>query len=569
MAAQNRQRLGDILVQTGIITPEQLAEALDEQKHSGERLGNVLVKKGYLTEQRLIEVLEFQLGIPHVVLAKRQISADTIALVPEALARKYRIFPVERIGDRLILGMVDPTDVFAIDELRLSLKMEIQPVIVTEEDLNRAFNQYFGMTTSVQEVFKDLDVQIEEESSDEPQADLEALVEEAPIVRLVNLIITQAVKERASDIHMEPTERDLIIRYRIDGKLKQMMTSPKNTQAAIISRVKIISGMNIAERRLPQDGRIQMRVEGIPIDLRVSCLPTIFGEKIVMRILFKDNVLMKMEKLGFLPETLKRFRTIYNQPHGIILVTGPTGSGKSTTLSAVLNELNSPEENIMTVEDPVEYQIPGVNQVQVNVKAGLTFASALRAFLRQDPDIIMVGEIRDKETAQIATQAALTGHLVLSTLHTNDAPSTVTRLIDMGIEPFMVASTLIGVLAQRLIRGVCPECKTSYLLDKDHMYYEVVAKSLPEYRPEQLVFWKGAGCRQCNGTGYAKRLAIHEVLLINSELKRLIVKNVPADVLKEAAVRNGMDTLFVDGLRKALEGKTTLEEVFGAAYINE
>jgi len=569
LAAQNRQRLGDILVQTGIITPEQLAEALDEQKHSGERLGNVLVKKGYLTEQRLIEVLEFQLGIPHVVLAKRQISADTIALVPEALARKYRIFPVERIGDRLILGMVDPTDVFAIDELRLSLKMEIQPVIVTEEDLNRAFNQYFGMTTSVQEVFKDLDVQIEEESSDEPQADLEALVEEAPIVRLVNLIITQAVKERASDIHMEPTERDLIIRYRIDGKLKQMMTSPKNTQAAIISRVKIISGMNIAERRLPQDGRIQMRVEGIPIDLRVSCLPTIFGEKIVMRILFKDNVLMKMEKLGFLPETLKRFRTIYNQPHGIILVTGPTGSGKSTTLSAVLNELNSPEENIMTVEDPVEYQIPGVNQVQVNVKAGLTFASALRAFLRQDPDIIMVGEIRDKETAQIATQAALTGHLVLSTLHTNDAPSTVTRLIDMGIEPFMVASTLIGVLAQRLIRGVCPECKTSYLLDKDHMYYEVVAKSLPEYRPEQLVFWKGAGCRQCNGTGYAKRLAIHEVLLINSELKRLIVKNVPADVLKEAAVRNGMDTLFVDGLRKALEGKTTLEEVFGAAYINE
>lgn len=569
MAAQNRQRLGDILVQTGIITPEQLAEALNEQKHSGERLGNVLVKKGYLTEQRLIEVLEFQLGIPHVVLAKRQISADTIALVPEALARKYRIFPVERIGDRLILGMVDPTDVFAIDELRLSLKMEIQPVIVTEEDLNRAFNQYFGMTTSVQEVFKDLDVQIEEESSDEPQADLEALVEEAPIVRLVNLIITQAVKERASDIHMEPTERDLIIRYRIDGKLKQMMTSPKNTQAAIISRVKIISGMNIAERRLPQDGRIQMRVEGIPIDLRVSCLPTIFGEKIVMRILFKDNVLMKMEKLGFLPETLKRFRTIYNQPHGIILVTGPTGSGKSTTLSAVLNELNSPEENIMTVEDPVEYQIPGVNQVQVNVKAGLTFASALRAFLRQDPDIIMVGEIRDKETAQIATQAALTGHLVLSTLHTNDAPSTVTRLIDMGIEPFMVASTLIGVLAQRLIRGVCPECKTSYLLDKDHMYYEVVAKSLPEYRPEQLVFWKGAGCRQCNGTGYAKRLAIHEVLLINSELKRLIVKNVPADVLKEAAVRNGMDTLFVDGLRKALEGKTTLEEVFGAAYINE
>lgn len=567
MATQNRQRLGDILVQTGIITHEQLIEALDEQKRSGERLGSVLVKKGYLTEQRLIEVLEFQLGIPHVVLAKRQIAPDAIALVSEALAKKYRIFPVERIGDRLVLGMVDPTDILAIDDLKLSLKMEIQPVIVTEEDLNRAFNQYFGISGTVQDVFKDLEIEIEEDKQDE-QAEV-AEVDEAPIVRLVNLIITQAVKERASDIHIEPTERDLVVRYRIDGRLKQMMTSPKNTQAAIISRIKIISGMNIAEKRVPQDGRIQMRVEGVAIDLRVSSIPTVFGEKIVMRILFKNNVLVKMDKLGFLPDTLSKFRAVYNQPHGIILVTGPTGSGKSTTLSAVLNELNSPEDNIMTVEDPVEYQIPGVNQVQVNVKAGLTFAAALRSFLRQDPDIIMVGEIRDKETAQIATQAALTGHLVLSTLHTNDAPSTFTRLIDMGIEPFMVASTVIGVLAQRLIRGVCPECKESYQLTPDDPYYHIVMKSLPGLKSEQLVFYRGKGCRQCHGTGYSKRLAIHEVMITNNELKSKIIQNVPANVLKEAAIENGMMTLFMDGVFKALEGRTTLEEVVGAAYVNE
>ncbi|HPT86738.1 MAG TPA: type II secretion system ATPase GspE [Bacillota bacterium] len=570
MAAQNRQRLGDILVQTGIITPEQLAEALDEQKHSGERLGNVLVKKGYLTEQRLIEVLEFQLGIPHVVIAKRHISPDVVALVPETLARKYRIFPVERNGDRLVLGMVDPTNILAIDDLRLSLKMEIQPVIVTEEDLNHTFNQYYGIKESVRDVFKDMDVEIEETKSDEPSMDaIESMVDDAPIVRLVNLIITQAVKERASDIHLEPTEKELVVRYRVDGRLRQMMTTPKNTQPAIISRIKIISGMNIAEKRIPQDGRIQMRVDGVPIDLRVSSVPTVFGEKIVMRILFKNNVLVKMDKLGFLPETLEKFRSVYRNPHGIILVTGPTGSGKTTTLSAVLNELNSPEENIMTVEDPVEYQIPGINQVQVNVKAGLTFASALRAFLRQDPDIIMVGEIRDKETAQIATQAALTGHLVLSTLHTNDAPSSITRLIDMDIEPFLVASTVIGVLAQRLVRAICEGCKEAYQIQPNDVYYSIVREWLRELPEERLIFYKGKGCRQCNGTGYAKRVALHEVLVVDKDIRYLIGKNVPSTELKEAAMKSGMITLFKDGLLKALEGKTTLEEVIRVAYTRE
>jgi type IV pilus assembly protein PilB len=444
--------------------------------------------------------------------------------------------------------------------------MEIQPVIVTEEDLERALSKYYGIQGTVAEVFKDLDIEFEEEEKKEEEPTGEELVEDAPIVRLVNLIISQAVKERASDIHLEPAEKELVVRYRVDGMLRRVMTSPKNTQAAIISRVKIISGMNIAEKRLPQDGRIQLRVEGIPVDIRVSSIPTVHGEKIVMRILFKTGVLTKMERLGFLPETLEKFRSVYRQPHGIILVTGPTGSGKSTTLSAVLNELNAPEVNIMTVEDPVEYQIPGVNQVQVNQKAGLTFAAALRSFLRQDPDIIMVGEIRDNETARIATQAALTGHLVLSTLHTNDAPSSITRLIDMEIEPFLVASTVIGVVAQRLVRGVCDGCKESYHLDPVDPFYGSVRENLPDIPEEKLIFYRGKGCRQCNGTGYARRLAIHEVLIMDPQLRALISRDVPAGMIKEEAVKMGMKTLFQDGLIKALQGKTTLEEVVRVSY---
>ncbi len=565
MANIGKQKLGDLLVRHGFITEKQLADALEAQKKSGSRLGSILVKDGTLSELTLIEVLEFQLGIPHVILAKKNIPPGVVAAVPENLLRKYKVFPVEKSGNRLVLGMIDPTDVLALDELRMTLNLEIQPVIVTEEDLNRAINQYFGIRGSIEEVFKELDVQFEEQQ-EEASDDLEA-AEEAPIIRLVNLIMTQAVKERASDIHIEPTERELSVRYRVDGHLKKVMTSPKNTQPAIISRIKIISGMDIAEKRVPQDGRIQLRVEGVAIDLRVSAIPTVFGEKIVMRLLFKNSIMAKMENLGFVPATLEKFRTIYKQPHGIILVTGPTGSGKSTTLSAVLNELNKPDINIMTVEDPVEYQIPGVNQVQVNTKAGLTFAAALRSFLRQDPDIVMVGEIRDKETAQIASQAALTGHLVLSTLHTNDAPSTVTRLIDMGIEPFLVASTVAGVLAQRLVRALCRDCRTPYKLDAKDPFYRMVAGSIPGFDPDKHLFYKGQGCSQCAGTGYARRIALHEVLIMNPELRSLVSQNVPSGVIKEAAIKHGMAPLFYDGLAKALEGKTSLEEVIRTAYI--
>ena len=564
--AGNKKKLGDLLVQTGYIPPEILQEGLKEQDKTGERLGKILVAKGYITEQNLIEALEFQLGIPHVVLAKRDIPPEVLAAVPENVAKKYKVFPVEKKGNRLVLGMVDPTDVLALDNLRLLLNMEIQPVIVTEEDLERALSKYYGLEDTVAEVFKDLDIEFEEDKQEEEPADVEQMIEEAPIVRLVNLILTQAIKERASDVHLEPNEKELVVRYRVDGVLRRVTASPKNTQAAIISRVKIISGMNIAEKRLPQDGRIQLRVEGIPVDLRVSCIPTVHGEKVVMRILFKSSVLTRMERLGFLPEALEKFRRIYRQPHGIILVTGPTGSGKSTTLSAVLNELNTPDVNIMTVEDPVEYQISGVNQVQVNLKAGLTFASALRSFLRQDPDIIMVGEIRDNETARIATQAALTGHLVLSTLHTNDAPSSITRLVDMGIEPFLVASTVIGVVAQRLVRGICDGCKNPYRLEPSDPHYQNVRENLPDYPEEKLLFYRGKGCRQCNGTGYARRMAVHEILLLNQKLRAMISKDVPAGALKEEAVKEGMKTLFQDGLLKALQGQTTLEEITRASY---
>ena len=377
------------------------------------------------------------------------------------------------------------------------------------------------------------------------------------------------MKERASDIHLEPNEKELGVRFRVDGRLRQVMTSPKNTQGAIISRIKIISGMNIAEKRVPQDGRIEVRVEGVAVDLRVSAIPTVFGEKIVMRLLFKNNVLTKMELLGFSPENLDKFRSVYQQPHGIILVTGPTGSGKSTTLSAVLNELKSPEVNIMTVEDPVEYQVPGVNQVQVNIQAGMTFALALRSFLRQDPDVIMVGEIRDNETAQIATQAALTGHLVLSTLHTNDAPSSITRLIDMKIEPFLVASTVGGIIAQRLVRMICSSCKVTYLLNPNEPNYKIVQDNLPDHTPDQFVFYHAKGCNQCNNTGYSKRIAVHEVLIINPEVRMKINKNVSAAEIKTVATQTGMKTLLQDGLLKALAGKTTLEEVIRVTYTNE
>lgn len=569
MAVTVKRRLGELLLEAGYINAAQLNEGLERQKENGLRLGATLVQLGYLSEQSLIEVLEFQLGVPHVNLAKRKIDPAVASLVPENVARKYKCFAVERQGKKLLLAMSDPTDVFALDDLKQILGGEIVPAIATEDDLKRAIDGFFGIKGSVEEVFKDFEIEIDEEK-DEEEADVLAQVEEAPIVRFVNLIITQGVRLRASDIHIEPTEREVAIRYRVDGRLRQELASPRNTQAAIIARIKIISNMNIAEKRIPQDGRIQMRVEGQAIDLRVSSLPTIFGEKIVMRILYKSSTTIKLESLGFLPDALALFRSIYTRPYGIILVTGPTGSGKSTTLSSVLGELNAPDVNILTVEDPVEYQIAGVNQVQVNNKAGLSFAIALRAFLRQDPDIIMVGEIRDGETARIATQAALTGHLVLSTLHTNDATSAITRLIDMDIEPFLVSSTVIGVVAQRLVRGICRDCRETYEIAPSDALHGMIRSNVPDLPADRpITLYRGRGCQQCNNRGYKGRTAITEILVPNAEIQALTNKRVSAEVIREAAIKNGMRTLLMDGLQKAVKGATTVDEVVRVAYTGE
>ncbi|MGE5551673.1 MAG: GspE/PulE family protein [Bacteroidota bacterium] len=570
MAIGVKRRLGELLIEAGYINTSQLDEALEQQKATGERIGATLVKLGYLDAQSLIEVLEFQLGIPHINLTKRKIDPAIACLVPEQVAKKYRCFAVERQGKKLLLAMLDPTDVFALDDLKLTLGYEIVPAITTEDDFRQVMETYYGMAGSMEDAVKDLEIEIEEEAKAEEVDEL-ALVQEAPIVKFVNVVITQGVRLKASDIHIEPTEVGVVIRYRVDGKLRQELTSPRNTQAAIIARIKIMSNMNIAEKRVPQDGRIQMRVEGYSVDLRVSSLPTIFGEKIVMRILFKGSGTTKLDALGFLPDSLSTFRSMYMRPHGIILVTGPTGSGKSTTLSSVLGELNSREVNICTVEDPVEYQINGINQVLVNTKTGLTFAAALRAFLRQDPDIIMVGEIRDGETARIATQAALTGHLVLSTLHTNDAPSSITRLIDMGIEPFLVSSTVIGILAQRLVRGICRNCRESYEVTPGEKLHGMIVRAhqgeLPADQP--ITLYRGRGCGQCNNRGYSGRTAIHELLMMNLEIQALTNKQVSAEVIREAAIKNGMRTLLVDGLIKAVKGMTTVDEVMRAAYVGE
>lgn len=566
MAPGNKKRIGELLVEANYITQAQLAQALDLQKTDGRRIGRILVGLGYLTEQSLIEVLEFQLGIPHVILAKRAIPPEVVKLVPETMARKYKVFPVEKHGNQLMLGMVDPADVFAIDDLKIQLGFEIQPLIISEEDLNRAFTSFFGFGDQAKEVFKELGEQIQI-TDDGPDDDNDAGANEAPIVKLVNMIIGQAVRQRASDIHIQPTEGDVRIRYRVDGALRDIMTSPKNTLGALVSRLKIMAHLDIAEKRLPQDGRIQAQVDTDAVDLRVSTLPTVHGEKVVMRILFKTNTVKSLDQLGFLSDSIENFRSVYTRPYGIILVTGPTGSGKSTTLSAVLNDLNSPDKNIVTVEDPVEYELRGIAQVQVNRKAGLLFSTALRSFLRQDPDIMMVGEIRDGETARIAVEAAMTGHLVLSTLHTNDAPSSLTRLIDMGIEPFLVASVVIGVLAQRLVRGLCRDCREQYLVQPDDPLRPAIQNAVPTLEPRlPLTFHRGRGCRTCNGSGLSGRTGIHEIMVINDPIRDAIRRHASADEIKKIAVANGMRTLLGDGIIKAMNGKTSLEAVFSAAY---
>lgn len=570
MSRPGHKRLGESLVDSGAITLEQLNDALAVQRRTGERLGRALVKLGYTTDAVIAAVIERQFGVPRIGLSEYVVSPDVIALVPEAMARRYKVLPVEVAGNKLRLAMGDPLNVFAIDDVKIAAGLDVEPVVAPEDEVERALDQYYGSAEDIDQVVRDLEEFSDEaiqlaESEEEIGVDrLRELVDEAPVVRLVNMIVSQAVRDRASDIHVEPQAVSVKVRYRIDGMLREAMKIPRGSHAAIASRFKIMASMDIAERRVPQDGRVQLKVEGQEIDLRVSTLPTIHGEKVVCRVLFRRGAQVKLEQLGFLPYNLELWNRALARPHGIILVTGPTGSGKTQTLYASLNQLNSVDKNIITVEDPVEFRLDGINQVQTNVKAGLTFASGLRSMLRQDPDIIMVGEIRDRETAEIAVNAALTGHLVLSTLHTNDAPGATVRLVDMGVEPFLAASSLICVLSQRLVRKVCTKCAEEYVPDDESWGWWTRTTAKLSDRPalglpRKLVH--GKGCRACGDTGYSGRTAIHEIMMVNEPIRELVSRNAPSDEIAATARRQGMKRLIEDGAEKVLAGVTTIDEV--------
>ncbi len=549
------QPIGEILVARGVIDREQLQEALREQKESSKRLGEILVEKGFLTSEQLNEALAERLGVENIDLEEEEVDSLAATLIPEKLARRYGAIPVRFLDDNtLLVAMVDPTNVFAIDDLRMMTGYDIKPAIAAAEDVFDEISRVHRLGDAVDEEAMEEAGEEEEESV----TDIRNVASEAPIIKLVNGIISQGVDDRASDLHFEPQEKELVVRFRVDGVLHEIMSIPKRMQAGVISRLKVMADIDIAERRIPQDGRIGLTVGGKPIDIRVASMPTVYGEKIVLRLLDKSSVLLNLTDLGFSEKALARFEKSYRKPYGAILVTGPTGSGKSTTLYATLNVLNTKEKNIITVEDPVEYRLAGINQTQINPKAGLTFASGLRAILRSDPDIVMVGEIRDKETAQIAIESALTGHLVLSTLHTNDAPGALTRLTEMGVEPFLTASAIECVLAQRLARRLCPECKepfqpTDEALRQNGFPEEVIGTGLTLYRPR--------GCPRCNNTGYKGRLGIYEVMLVSEAIERLTVERKSADEISRVAQAEGMVTLREDGIDKVIQGLTSVEEI--------
>jgi type IV pilus assembly protein PilB len=561
------RRLGDLLVTAGLITPEQLQQALLEQKRSNEKLGSILVRLGTLSEDQLISFLARQYGLPSITLSQLDIDSEVLKLVPAQMAKKYEVLPVKRVGNALTLAMADPTNVFAIDEVAFATNLQVLPVVASQGAIRKAIERnYDPQAAALTDVMTAMDgdaanVEVVEGGEETPAKvdvfELQESADEAPVVRLVNMVLVDAIRRGASDIHLEPYETVFRVRFRIDGVLHEMMTPPKRLEAAMISRIKIMASLDIAERRLPQDGRIKLRYLSREIDFRVSMLPTMFGEKVVLRILDKEALKLDLTQLGFDPWSLEQFTKAIRSPYGMVLITGPTGSGKTTTLYSAIHTVNSPDINIMTVEDPVEYNLKGVNQIQVNEEIGRTFAAVLRSFLRHDPDVILVGETRDLETAQIAIRAALTGHLVFTTLHTNDCPSTVARLLDMGIPPFLVSSSLLLILAQRLARKICSQCKETYEIDEESL---VPYGHAPQGRG-RCTLHKGKGCATCNFTGLKGRVAMYEVMSVTQELRDMILRNAPAAEIRELARRQGMKTLRETGLLKVLDGTTTVEEV--------
>ncbi|WP_108669433.1 GspE/PulE family protein [Peribacillus acanthi] len=541
-----RKRLGDLLVEANIINENQLQETLRSKK-DGQKLGDALLERGYISEQQLIEVLEFQLGIPHISLFRYPVESNLVSLISKEFAMRNILIPIKKEGNQLIVAMNDPMDYFALDDLRLSTGFQISPVISTKDEILSAIHKYYNMKETFDDINPDQLI----------EGDLDG--DEAPAVRLVNQLLSTGVQLKASDIHIDPQDDNLIVRYRVDGILRTERILSKNIYNLLIARIKIMANLNITETRLPQDGRIKIEVNYTTVDLRISLLPTVYGEKVVIRILDLSSVLISLSQLGFNKVNLQKFVSMIERPSGMVLITGPTGSGKTSTLYAALNHLNTDKVNIITVEDPVEYQISGINQVQVNPAIGLTFSKGLRSILRQDPNIVMLGEIRDSETAEIAVRASLTGHLLFSTLHTNSALTTIPRLLDMDIEPYLVVSSLAGVVAQRLIRKVCKECVIEY--EPSQMEKDVFHKR--GIKVDKL--YKGSGCPNCQNSGYKGRLAIHEVLVVDDNIRTMMTNNKPLVEIKSYAMKTGMIFLIDDGLLKAKNGLTTVEEVLRVA----
>ncbi|HET9310994.1 MAG TPA: ATPase, T2SS/T4P/T4SS family [Actinomycetota bacterium] len=548
------KQLGQILIELDMITPEQLETALEEHRRTPKSLGRVLIDMGMIKEGDLVRALAEQVGLEFVDLSEHQIDPTATTLLPEALARRYRAIPIGERDGKLLVAMSDPANVYALDDIRTITNRDVQPLVATAADVERAIQKYAGIDGQVEAL-----ASVAADALESEDEQMEAALEDAPIVKLVNAIMTQAVGDRASDVHIEPAEKNVRIRFRVDGVLHEPMPpAPKNIQGGLISRLKVMAELNIAEKRVPQDGRISMKVGGRQLDLRLATLPTVFGEKVVIRILDKSQALLKLEDLGFLEGPYERFARSFRKPYGAILVTGPTGSGKSTTMYSTLNILNEEDKNIITVEDPVEYRLPGVNQMQVNPKAGLTFASALRSILRADPDIVLIGEVRDRETAMIAVEAALTGHLVLSSLHTNDAPSALTRLTEMDVETFLVASAIDSVVAQRLARKLCERCKVAHEPDES----ELMAAGFPEGSWSQLEeIYRAQGCAACANTGYRGRMGLYEVMPMTEDIERLTVERASSEAIKAVALEQGMISLRDDGLEKVRMGVTSIEEI--------
>ncbi|TAN63427.1 type IV-A pilus assembly ATPase PilB [bacterium] len=557
-------RIGELLVREKLITSDQLKKAIDEQKTGGGRLGFNLTKLGFITEKNLTSFLSKQYGIPTVELATQEIDHEVVKLIPEDVAQKYQVIPISRTGATLVVAMADPSNIFAIDDIKFLTGYNVEPLVASDAAIKLAIEKHYessdaglGLEGMLSE-FDEVDMEVVREEDEVDVADLKKAVEDAPVVKLVNLILTDAIKRGASDIHIEPYEKAFRVRYRVDGVLSEVMKPPMKLKNAIVSRIKIMSNLDIAERRLPQDGRIKLKLaKNKEMDYRVSVLPTLFGEKVCCRLLDKGNLQLDMTKLGFEQKALDDFMHAIHKPWGIVLVTGPTGSGKTTTLYSALSELNKITENISTAEDPVEFNLMGINQCQMHEDIGLNFAAALRSFLRQDPDVIMVGEVRDYETAEIAIKAALTGHMVLSTLHTNDAPSTVNRLLNMGIEPFLVSSACNLILAQRLARKICKDCKVEIQVPEKAF----VDMGLSPAEAKKMKAYKGNGCATCGGSGYKGRIALYEVMPFTDTLKELVLTGASAAELKRAAIKDGMKSLRMSGITKVGEGVSTIEEI--------